>query len=329
MDRPEAQPDTPPDDLGGGPGPWDQGLYPTGPGHRSGFVGLVGKPNVGKSTILNFYLGEKLAIVTPRPQTTRQRIHGVLTRPDVQAIFVDTPGLHEPRNVLGRYMQEVTKAVLEDVDILVAVVDARSGLRIDDERLFDRLRQVRRTGVRATTMLAAINKIDLVQKARALPLIEACAKTGLFAECVPVSAKTGLQMDVLLRCIIQALPEGPEWYGPQDRTDQSREQRIRELIREQVLLATHEEVPGAVAVELTSLETKPRVTVVQATIYVERPGQKAIIIGREGRLLKEIGQAARRELEAFLGNKVYLGLWVKVAEHWRGNERLLRELGYG
>jgi len=299
--------------------------------HRSGFVGIVGRPNVGKSTLLNAWLGEKVAIVSPRPQTTRHRILGVLSRPEAQVIFLDTPGLHEPQHRLGRHLLEVTKAVIDEADVLVAVIDARSGIRAEDERVFDAIRAATRSTQRtrrARSALLALNKTDLVKKPRLLPLLEACAATRLFAECVPVSAATGDQLDVLLAQIIARLPEGPRWYEGEVPTDQSTARRISELIREQVLLATRQEVPHAAAVRLDDVVERPRVTSIRATILVERPGQKAILIGRGGVMLKRIGQEARRELERLLGRKVYLGLWVKVAEGWRADERLLRELGY-
>lgn len=299
--------------------------------HRSGFVGIVGRPNVGKSTILNAYLGEKLAIVTPKPQTTRHRILGVLTRPDAQIMFLDSPGLHEPQHTLGRYMLEVAKAVLEEADVLVVVIDATRGVTKDDERVFAQLKRVLRESQRGTgprTALLAINKVDLVKKPKLLPLLEACAKTGVFAECIPVSALKGEQMTVLLERIIAALPEGPQWYEPQQHTDQTTTQLISEFIREQVLLATHEEVPHAIAVLVDRVTEQPRLISIDATILVERPGQKAIVIGRQGTMLKQIGQAARHQLERVLGRKIYLGLWVKVAEGWRSDERMLKQLGY-
>ncbi|MDP3721994.1 MAG: GTPase Era [Candidatus Omnitrophota bacterium] len=299
--------------------------------HRSGFVGIVGRPNVGKSTILNYYLGEKVTIVSPRPQTTRHRILGVLTREHAQVMLLDTPGLQEPEHTLGRYMLKVAKGVLEEADVVVAVIDARVGLTTHDTWMFDDISRVlrqRRGGSATPTALLAINKVDLVKKPRLLPLLDACAKLGLFADCVPVSALTGEQMDVLLERIIAHLPEGPQWYEPRQRTDQTTPQRIRELIREQLLLATRQEVPHAVAVLVDNIEERPRVMAIQATIFVERPGQKAIVIGRGGALLKRIGQLARQELERLLGRKVYLGLWVKVAEEWRSDERILRQLGY-
>lgn len=299
--------------------------------HRSGFVGIVGRPNVGKSTLLNYYLREKVAIVSPTPQTTRHRILGVLTTADAQVLFLDSPGLHEPQHPLGRYMLEVAKAVLQEADVLVVVVDGCRGFTRDDEQVFARIRQARRdtgTDPFKPSALLAINKVDAVKKPRLLPLLDAGAKTMLFTECIPVSALTGEQMDVLLERIVAALPEGPRWYEPEQRTDQTTTQLIGEFIREQVLLATRQEVPHAVAVLVDQMEERERVTAIQATILVERPGQKAIVIGKGGLMLKRIGQAARREIERLVGRKVHLELWVKVAEDWRRDERVLRQLGY-
>ncbi len=302
-------------------------------GHRSGFVGLVGRPNVGKSTMLNALLGEKIAIVSQRPQTTRRRILGVLTRPEAQVIFLDTPGLHEPEHALGRYMLEVVKSAMDEADVLVVLVDARSGLTDEDERVFGRVRQVlsapSREGAGPRCALLAVNKVDAVSKPRILPILERAAATRLFAEYVPVSAKTGEQLDVLLTEIIARLPAGPRWYEPEQRTDQTTQERVSELIREQILEATYQEVPQSVGVLMEQIEERPKVIAVRATLLVERPGQKAILIGREGSTLKAIGQRARQQLERLLGRKVFLELWVKVAPHWRKDERILKELGYG
>lgn len=299
--------------------------------HRSGFVGIVGRPNVGKSTILNYYVGEKLAIVSPRPQTTRHRILGVLTRPDAQLMFLDTPGLHHPAHTLGRYMVEVAKAVLEEADVLIVVIDGRTGLTTEDAHVFAQVRRAARPppgGARQRPVLLAINKVDLVKKLRLLPLIDACAKQHVSLEHIPVSALTGEQMDVLLERTIALLPEGPRWYEPQQRTDQTTAQLIGEFIREQVLLATRQEVPHAVGVLVDQVTNETHLTSIQATIVVARPGQKAIVIGRGGTMLKRIGQEARRQLERLLGRKVYLNLWVKVVGDWRRDEQMVRQLGY-
>lgn len=300
------------------------------PDHRSGFVGIIGKPNVGKSTLLNYFIGEKVSIVSAWPQTTRRRILGVLTRPEAQVIFLDTPGFHEPQHALGRSMMEATKAVIEEADVLLVMVDGPKGLNAADQAIFDAIKRVvkanTKTG-RQPAALLAVNKVDIAKKPRLLPLLEACAKTGLFADCIPVSALTGDQMDILLKEIISRLPEGPQWYDPKQTTDQTETQRIEELIREQILAATRQEVPHAVAVIIEQMEESPKLIKVQATIIVERPGQKAILIGRGGSMLKTIGQAARKELERLLGRKVFLGLWVKVVEGWRQNERFVQQFG--
>jgi GTPase len=264
-------------------------------GHRSGFVGIVGRPNVGKSTLLNHYLHEKIAIVSPQPQTTRHRTLGVLTREDAQVVFLDTPGLHEPKHALGRAMLEAAKAVIDEADVLVAMIDGRVGVTAADERVFDRVKQaLRDRQERRRSAFLAINKVDAMKKPRLLPLLEACARTQLFTECVPVSALTGEQTEVLLAQIIAALPEGPRWYEPQQQTDQTDPQRIGELVREQLLLATREEVPHAIAVRVEQIEDRGRVIAIEATILVERPGQKAIVIGRGGLMLKRVGHGLRR-----------------------------------
>lgn len=291
--------------------------------HHSGFVGIVGCPNVGKSTILNHFLGRKVAIISPKPQTTRHRILGILTRQDAQVIFMDCPGFSKKsEHALGRHMLETAKTVVEEADILVAVIDADKGLRVIDERLFERIRN------RPCPRLLAINKVDLVKKFKLLPLLHTCAQLGLFEELIPISALNGEQMDTLLSQIIRRLPEGSQWYEPNQYTDQTPTQLIGEFIREQVLQATHQEVPHAVAVCIEQMEEKARVLVIQATILVERPGQKAILIGRNGSMLKRIGQESRQQIEKLVGRRVYLNLWVKVAHDWRSNPSMLQQLGY-
>ena len=312
--------------------------------HRAGFVGLVGKPNVGKSTILNTLLGRKISIASPRPQTTRHRILGILTKPQAQVIFVDSPGWHKPLHPFGRYLIAVAKGVCEEVDIIVTVIDATSGVTREDEWVFEYVQRTQRPAI------LAINKTDAVKKPLILPLIEQCAGLKLFEEHIPISAMTGENMDVLLAQLIARLPEGPRWYEADQVTDQTTGQVIREFIREAILLATRQEVPHAVAVlldEVTSADPPASrsslhtpnaagqagahanpLTRIRATILVEREGQKAIVIGKQGRMLKQIGTACRVELERWLGQRVFLELWVKVAKDWRKNPAMLRELGY-
>ncbi|HAM41607.1 MAG TPA: GTPase Era [Candidatus Omnitrophica bacterium] len=289
---------------------------------HAGVVGIIGKPNVGKSAILNAVLNRKVSIVSPRPQTTRFRIIGILTRPEGQLIFVDTPGWHQPKRLIGKHMMATTKGVIQEVDVLLTVIDATTGLTREDEWLFGEVRRAKRPAV------LAINKVDAVDKRRILPLIDACVHADLFAAYVPISALTGENLEALLDELMRRMPSGPRGYEADQLMDQPVEQMMAELIREQALLATRQEVPQAVAVRLEEVTKKERLTFIRATMLVEREGQKAILIGHKGRTLKQIGQAARLELERLLGVKVFLELWVKVAEGWRSNPTILRELGF-
>ena len=290
--------------------------------YHSGFIGLIGKPNVGKSTMLNYFLERKIAITSPVPQTTRHRLLGILTRPDAQIVFIDSPGWHKPEHPLGRHMATVTKGVLEEADILTVVIDATSGITKDDEHIFDHLRRLKRPA------LLAVNKMDLINKPKVLPLLEQCAALNLFQDQIPISAVTGDNMPTLLNELVTRLPQGPRWFEPDQVTDQTTELMIREFIREGALQATRQEVPHAVGVLLDELTDKGTLTVIHATILVEREGQKAILIGKKGQMLKKIGTACRGELERWLGHRVFLGLWVKVAKDWRNNPVILQELGY-
>ena len=289
---------------------------------RSGFVGLIGKPNVGKSTILNYFLGRKISITSPRPQTTRRRIMGILTRPDAQIVFIDTPGWHRPENPLGRMMVTTAKGVMEEADVLVMVLEATSGIREEDEWVFNEVRKAKHPAI------VAINKVDAVKKGLVLPLLEHVAALRIFEEHIPISAKTNENMEVLLEEAVKRLPTGPRWYEEGQLTDQSAEQLISEFIREQALQLTRQEVPQAIAVLIDERTEKETVTLIRATILVEREGQKAIVIGRQGQMLKRIGTVARMEIERFLGRKVFLELWVKVIKTWRKDPVLLRQLGY-
>lgn len=295
-------------------------------GFRSGFVAIIGRPNVGKSTLINTLLGEKIAIVSPKPQTTRHRIVGIIHKDNTQIMLLDTPGLHKPTHALGRQMVEASKAALDEADVIVVMIDALSGITDEDARVFESIKQAQRH--RKRPVILAINKSDIANKPKILPLMERCIKLNLFSEIIPLSALTGDQLDVLMKTVTPHLPEGPPWYEAHQKTDQTRDQLIAEFIREQVLLATREEVPHAVAVQLDRVEDRDKVTAIYATIIVERPGQKAIVIGKGGSMMKEIGTAARKELERLLGRKVFLEMWVKVSEGWRSDERMIRELGY-
>jgi len=293
--------------------------------HKSGFVAIVGRPNVGKSTLLNRLLGQKIAIVSPKPQTTRNRITGIRTRPDSQIVYVDTPGLHQPRGKLGEFMAATAARALEGVDAVVFVTEATAGGVALDEAALAALAEVE------APVLLALNKIDLVpDKRRILPRLEAYAARYPFRELIPISASTGQSVDRLEAAILALLPAGPAFYPRDQLTDQPETFFVAETIREQLFLLTRQEVPYAAAVrvqELVEREGGNRLYI-RAVIFVEQPSQKAIVIGEGGAMLKRIGQAARRELEAFFGVPVYLDLWVQVRRHWRRNEAALREFGY-
>jgi GTP-binding protein Era len=280
---------------------------------------------VGKSTLLNRLLGQKIAIVSPKPQTTRNRITGIRSRPDSQIVYVDTPGLHPSRGKLGEFMAAIAAQALEEVDAVVFVTEATAGGVALDESALAALAEVE------APVLLALNKVDLVaDKRRILPLLEAYAARYPFRELIPISASRGEGVDRVERAILALLPAGPAFYPPDQLTDQPETFFVAETIREQLFLLTHQEVPYAAAVrveELVEREGGSRLYI-RAVIFVEQPSQKAIVIGEGGAMLKRIGQAARRELEAFFGVPVYLDLWVQVRRHWRRNEAALREFGY-
>ena len=290
---------------------------------RSGYVALIGRPNVGKSTLLNAILGEKVAIVTAKPQTTRNRINGIKTLHDAQIIFIDTPGIHKPQQKLGESMNRFAYESLEDVDIVLFMVEPEmpgSG----DLFVLDRIRQV------GKPVLLLINKIDKVRKAEILPVMDAYSKLYPFSEIVPLSALKTDGIDGMIGTIVKYLPEGPKLYPDDIVTDQAERFMVSEIIREKIIEATREEVPYSSAVEIVSwTEREDGVVFIQANIYIERDGQKGIIIGKQGSRLKSIGTGARHDIENLLGKKVYLELWVKIRKDWRGDEGALRELGFG
>lgn len=298
--------------------------YP--PGHKSGFVAVIGRPNVGKSTLVNRLVGEKVAIVSPKPQTTRGRILGILTRPDVQVIFVDTPGLHRPRHALGRAMVAAATNAIPDANLVLFVVDV-SVLPTDEDRL---IADLIRKHARAPVVLV-LNKMDRLPPDKVQP------HTQAYWDLMPdyhgwmmTTATRGDNLDKLLALILEALPEGPCYY-PEDRvTDQTEREIAAELVREQVLRYTRQEIPHAVAVIVTEFkERESGATYIAAEIWVEKESQKGIVIGKDGQMLKRIGAASRQEIECLLGCKVYLDLHVKVREGWRRNEEEVRRLGYG
>jgi len=294
-----------------------------GADHRSGFVALVGKPNVGKSTLLNAWLPAKLAPVSPKPQTTRSNLRGILTRPDAQIIFVDTPGIHLPHNKLGEYMVKAAQTVLADADVLVFVVDVCGPPAVSDLEIARRLMQVR------TPIVLALNKMDLVAPEDLLSNWKAYESLGEYDDSIGISATEGNNLDTLLEAIIVRLPLGPRYYPPSQLSDQSERWIASEIIREQVLRELSEEVPHSVAVVVQDYnERENGALYISAYIYAEKESQKGIVIGRGGRMLKKIGRGARREIEQFSQRRVYLDLWVKVRKNWRRRDQDLREFGY-
>ncbi len=294
------------------------------PDHRSGFVALVGKPNVGKSTLLNAWLGVKIVAVSAKPQTTRNRLLGILTRPDAQAVFVDTPGIHLPRTRLGEYMVETARRAVPDADVVLFMVDASQPPTRADQEVARVLE-----GAQGVPVVLVLNKIDLLSPDEAEAHRAAYEALGTFTASVPISALSGHNRDELLEETIALLPPGPRYYPEDQITDQQERFVAAELIRERALELLQQEVPHALAVIVQDF--KPRengVVYISATIYTERDSQKGIVIGHDGAMLKRIGREARLALEQFLETKVYLELWVKVRKNWRRDERFLRQLGY-
>jgi len=288
---------------------------------RSGFVALVGRPNVGKSALLNRLVGRKVAITAAVPQTTRSRQQGVLTLPDAQLIFVDTPGLHQPRHRLGERMVAEARQALADVDAVVAVFDASAPLG-DEDRLTVAL--VRQSGKPA---VAALNKADRVPPADRAAREAAVRDLAPFVAVLFVSASRGEGLAVLVETLLAHLPEGPQFFPPEMHTDRSEPVLVREMIREQVIALTREELPHSVAVEIEEFAPRPSGLIyVRATLHVERDSHKKMLIGRDGRMLKAIGARARAEVEQVLGRRTYLDLWVKTSRDWRQREELIRSL---
>jgi GTPase len=289
---------------------------------RSGFVAIVGRPNAGKSTLLNRLVGQKVAIVTSKPQTTRNRIQGIVTQPGGQIVFIDTPGLHSADSALGRQMMHEVAAALEGIDVLLLMVDASRALPHADDLLLERAKRFR-----GKTILA-LNKVDGLPKQKLLPLIQAFHKAFEFAAIVPISALKGHGCRDLLTEIFQLLPEG-EPYFPEDQvTDQPERFLAAEIVREKAIQSMYHEVPYALAVKVDKFEDSPKLLRIEVTMNVERDSQKKILIGHKGEMLKKIGTQARKELEVLLDKKIYLGLFVKVVPDWRENPQRVRELDW-
>lgn len=290
---------------------------------KSGFIAVIGRPNVGKSTLINHLIGQKVAIMSDKPQTTRNRILCVLTRDDAQIVFIDTPGIHKPKHKLGEHMVRAAEGALQEVDAIFFVVDATEKLGPGERFILERLAATKRP------VILAVNKLDLIEKAQVLPILENYAKAYPFAAQVPISAQEGTNLDGLLAEGMKYLPEGPFYYPDDMITDQPERLIIAELVREKALQLTHDEVPHAILAEVEEMKTRKNGDIyVRVTLYVERESQKGILIGKNGSLLKTIGARARADIEALLGSKTFLDLWVKVKKDWRDRENVLRSFGF-
>jgi GTP-binding protein Era len=289
---------------------------------RSGFVSIIGRPNVGKSTLLNSLLGEKVAIVTPKPQTTRNRIIGIKTLPGAQIIFIDTPGIHKPRHRLGETMVKTALDALKEVDIILFMVEPRD-LGGEDKFIIELLKKTQ------TPVFLLINKIDTVKKLKLLPFIDSFKDLYPFQEIIPVSALKHDGIKLLIEKVCDFLPHGPKYYPDDILTDQLEKFMVSEIIREKAIEMTEEEIPYSIAVEIIEwIERENGIIFIMSNIYVERDSQKGIIIGKGGKMLKSIGTAARIDIEKLLNAKVFLELWLKVRKGWRDDKKVLKELGY-
>ncbi|WP_099352230.1 GTPase Era [Fredinandcohnia onubensis] len=292
--------------------------------YKSGFVSIIGRPNVGKSTFLNHVIGQKIAIMSDKPQTTRNKVQGVYTEENSQIIFIDTPGIHKPKHKLGDFMMKVAQNTLKEVDLVLFMINAEEGYGRGDEFIIERLKNIQ------TPVFLVVNKIDQIHPDKLLELIEKYKGLYPFKEIVPISALQGTNTPRLVEQIKVYLPEGPQYYPADQVTDHPERFIITELIREKVLHLTREEIPHSIAVVMDSLERREsgNTVYVGATIIVERNSQKGIVIGKQGSMLKEVGKRARADIEALLGSKVFLELWVKVQKDWRNKSSQLRDYGF-
>jgi GTPase len=290
---------------------------------RSGSVAIVGRPNVGKSTLLNQLLGEKVAIVSPKPQTTRNRITGIRTTESSQIVFLDTPGIHQAHSLMNRRMVDVALQTLHEVDGVLWLLDARARIGVEEEQMAERLRQLK------TSVLILLNKIDLVSKGKLLPVMQRCSELSRDTEIVPISALTGEGVPIVLEMAENWLPEGPRTFPEGEFTDQTERFVASEFIREKIFLLTREEIPYGIAVTIDEFTEKEErnLVVIKATIHTARDSHKPILIGKKGSMLKEIGKQAREELEALLGCKIFLELFVRVDRDWTQNPHSLTEMG--
>ena len=290
--------------------------------YKSGFVTLIGRPNVGKSTLMNYLIGQKIAITSNKPQTTRNRIQTVLTTEEGQIVFVDTPGIHKAKNKLGEYMVNVAERTLNEVDVVLWLVEPSTFIGAGEKHIADQLKKVK------TPVVLVINKVDMVKREVVLTFIDAYRKIYDFAEIVPVSARSGENTDELVKVILQYLPYGPQFYDEDTVTDQPERQIVSELIREKALHCLNEEIPHGIAVSIDRMKARKKVMDIDATIICERDSHKGIIIGKQGSMLKKIGSTARFEIEHLLDCKVNLQLWVKVKKDWRDSDFLIQNFGY-
>jgi GTP-binding protein Era len=297
-------------------------IDPTKTNSRAGFVAIVGRPNAGKSTLLNRLVGQKIAIVTSKPQTTRNRVQGIVTQKRGQIVFIDTPGLHDADSALGRQMMHEIAAAIEGIDVLLLIVDASHVSPHTDSMLIEKAQRF------PGKTILVLNKVDVVPKPKLLPLIERFSKEADFAAIVPISAMKGMGLDSLLDEIFRLLPENAPYFPEDQITDQPERFLAAEIVREKAIRALHHELPYAVAVFVEKFEESPTLLRIEATLNVERDTQKKILIGHKGAMLKKIGTEARKELESLLDTKVFLGLFVKVAKDWRENPQRVRELDW-
>ncbi|WP_416195908.1 GTPase Era [Selenomonas sp.] len=292
--------------------------------HKSGFIAVIGRPNVGKSTLINSLIGQKIAIMSDKPQTTRNRILCILTRPEAQIVFLDTPGIHKPKHKLGEYMVKAAEGTLKEVDAIFFVVDATEKMGPGEYYILERLQAT------AKPVILVVNKLDLIEKEQVLPIISHYTDKYPFVGVVPVSAKEETNLDALIEEVEKYLPEGPQYYPEDMVTDQPERLIVAELVREKALQLTRDEVPHAIAVDVDEMKARDNGdTYIRVTIYVERDSQKGILIGAKGSMLKEIGRLARVDIEMLLGTRVFLDLWVKVKKDWRDRDSVLRGFGFG
>ena len=290
----------------------------------SGFVSLIGRPNVGKSTLMNYLIGEKIAIISPKPQTTRNKIHAILTKDDFQVIFIDTPGIHKAKYKLDDYMVKAAETTFGEVDAVLMLTEPLGKMLPEDENIIERLKKVK------TPVVLVINKTDCFDEEKVLKTTEIFSKAYNFADIVQVSAVSGKNTDELMKVIKKYLPEGPKYFPDDMVTDQPERQIVSELIREKALRLLRDEIPHGTAVEVSSMKKRPdrNLVDIQAVIYCERESHKGIIIGKGGAMLKKIGTLSRQDITALLGSEVNLQLWVKVKKDWRDSDFLLKNFGY-